>query len=193
MKRTVIAPLLGLLGSAAIVSSAHAQGQILLSNYGAATDAPITYGVGFGAKTGTGLDSSFTAGLYYYLGTASEGTSDSIPGGGLPGWELASDTTSFGNPIAGLFDGGVAFIPDYIPGGPITFEVTAFNGSSYVSSTLRAHSAAFTLPSIGTPGAALDEFGPGLQAFSINIVPEPTTLALFGLGGLSLWLFRRRK
>jgi len=28
---------------------------------------------------------------------------------------------------------------------------------------------------------------------TINLVPEPGTLALGALGGLSLWLFRRKK
>lgn len=40
-----------------------------------------------------------------------------------------------------------------------------------------------------SPPAGLYNF----ESFNIFIVPEPSTFALFGLCGLSLWLFRRRK
>jgi len=58
-------------------------------------------------------------------------------------------------------------------------------------------------PSLSTPGAAIIGNGTGtangLPIFSLNSqlyllpVPEPTTLALAGLGGLSLMLFRRQR
>jgi hypothetical protein len=41
--------------------------------------------------------------------------------------------------------------------------------------------------------AAVDEADINGIQLSINPVPEPSTLALAGLGGLSLLLFRRRK
>ena len=44
--------------------------------------------------------------------------------------------------------------------------------------------------SIGTPPTIL---AAGFTPFGVAAVPEPTTMALAGLGGLSLLLFRRRK
>lgn len=50
----------------------------------------------------------------------------------------------------------------------------------------------YTTPAGGTPAPA--EFLPlNLASFSIGIVPEPSSMALAGLGAASLLLFRRRK
>jgi hypothetical protein len=59
------------------------------------------------------------------------------------------------------------------------------------------HSAPFTLNAIGgavnTPPNTVSSLGgQGLQSFSI-VVPEPTTVALAGLGAAALLIFRRRK
>jgi hypothetical protein len=91
---------------------------------------------------------------------------------------------------AGLFVGSIAQIPDY-SSGPITFVVTADNGSSYASSASRAHSAAFTLSSISTEIQSTGQFGPGFTSFAI--VPEPSILALSGFGAAAFMLIRRRK
>jgi hypothetical protein len=59
-------------------------------------------------------------------------------------------------------------------------------------------------PTIGLPGIAITQAAPGagangLSLYSLNTqlyllpVPEPATMALAGLGGLSLLLFRRRR
>ena len=52
---------------------------------------------------------------------------------------------------------------------------------------------AFSLPaaSLFNPGTAMP--GGLSSGFQLMVVPEPTTMALAGLGGLSLLLFRRRK
>lgn len=51
---------------------------------------------------------------------------------------------------------------------------------------------AYSTPAGGTPAPA--EFLPlNLASFSIGIVPEPSSMALAGLGAASLLLFRRRK
>jgi len=48
--------------------------------------------------------------------------------------------------------------------------------------------ATITDPNGGTPFS-----GTGMNQFGVAPIPEPSTIALAGLGGLSLLLFRRRK
>jgi hypothetical protein len=143
---------------------------------------------------GAGVNNSFTAGLYYFLGTTT-----GVAGNDLPsGWELSTVTQAInsgataGAAGVGLFVGPTANILDYTSG-PITFEVTAFNGSDYASSLIRGHSSAFTLSGIATGQSPADEFGTGLTSFAVTPVPEPTVFALAGLGAAALMAFRRKK
>jgi len=98
MKRKLVAAILGIAASVSLVSSAHAQGRVLFNNYGGsganATFAPVNYGAGTGGTVGAGVNNTFTAGLWYFLGTTtlSAGTgSDTLPAG----WELATATQQF--------------------------------------------------------------------------------------------------
>lgn len=75
-----------------------------------------------------------------------------------------------------------------------SFPANAFFGESMIG---------YLTPNEASPGAAI--FGSAADANGLPIYnpatdpmvlypsPEPSTLALAGLGGLSLWLFRRRK
>jgi hypothetical protein len=195
MKKTVVGAILGL----ATMASVMGQGTVLFNNYGYSTLAQVTYGSGSGGTVGAGIDNTFTAGVYYFLGTTAltdpTGTADPS----LSGFSLASATGTFNTGIfagpagAGFFNGGAATIQDY-SSGPITFVVVAYNGSDYASSSVRGHSAAFTLPGIATGQTPADEFGAGLQPFQVfQAVPEPSTFALAGLGLAGLLIFRRRK
>lgn len=65
MKRIIKGSLLGL-AAAGMVATAYGQGYVLFANY-YGSEAAITNGV-----TGDPLDNTFTAGLYYVLGTATE-------------------------------------------------------------------------------------------------------------------------
>jgi hypothetical protein len=190
MKKSILACLIA--GCFATTSqNADAQGYVVFSNYGYNTYAPVTYGPGFGIMSGQGVDSTFTAGLYYYFGTTNVAADPC--GGSVPGaFSLASVTQQFataGPGSEGIFVGPVASIPGYYSG-PITFIVIAYNGSSYANSLLRAHSASFTLASIATGATPVGEFGPGFQPFVIAI-PEPSTGAIL-LSGVAV-LFLRRK
>jgi hypothetical protein len=190
MKRKLAAAILGIAASVSMVSSVHAQGVVAFNNYGATTFAPINYGPNTGGTVGAGVNNTFTAGLWYFLGTQSlaAGTTgnDSLP----VGWEVAAVTQQInsgataGSSGVGLFVGGAASIPDYVSG-PITFSVTAFNGTSYgnASTTARGHSAGFTLNSISVPPSPAGEFGAGLTSFQVNPVPEPSMAGRWPLQG----------
>jgi len=202
MKRKLVAAILGIAASVSLVSSAHAQGSVTFENYGFTTDSTTTYGAaGLGGTVGTGVNTAYTAGLWYFLGTttlAAGNGNDLLPAG----WELAPITQQFnvgaeaGPAGVGRFIGGNAIIADYTTG-PITFAVTAYNGATYATTTGagagRGHSSGFTLPSIAASGSPVGEFGPGLTSFAVLPVPEPSIFALSGLGAAALMMIRRKK
>ena len=191
MKKAIVLAALGV----AAVGSSYGQGYINFNSY-AQTVTPYPVATVFG--TATPLDSSFTAQLYYSLGTVLDpvdtGSAASIMST-VTGLSLfaGSDTPFAG----GFFTGATLTIGSYVSG-PITFEVVAFNGVDYASSSIRGRSGAFTMSSIDTSGVG-SVFGdnggvmPVMFAASAAPVPEPSTLALAGLGGLAMLALRRKK
>jgi len=202
MKKSVILAALGL----AMAASSYGQGLIYFTSY-SSNDATGTSVFNFGGTTS--VAASFTADLYYALGTVSDPVNNTLTG------SITSAPT-------GLLDAGVVGVtfsqayagknffnlttPVTIPGyssGAVTFEVVAFNGSSYANSNVRGRSGSFTMAGIttsaaaglGSPVSALGDGGGAgaFQTFYVAPVPEPTTLALAGLGGLASLMALRRK
>ena len=189
MKKSVF---LAVFGLACGVASSFGQGYIAFNSYVA------NQSVGAIATTYNGipLDGSFHADLYYALGT----WSDPVHGwdSGFPVSLAFTDLDVQGVTFSdGYFQGPTVIIPGYVSG-PISFEVVAFDGTSYDSgdNRYRARSGAFTESTIANSASApvsiFGDNGTGMP----NIIlpgPEPTTLILAGLGGLvSLVMFRRR-
>jgi hypothetical protein len=167
MKKTILAAALGIVAS---IAPAYGQGSIFFNNYGATTDAIITF---CGGPT-----TGFSASLLYQFG-----------GGALT---ALGNATAFNPAIPGYFTGPIVTIPGY-SGGPISFVVQAYSGADYTSSVIRGQSALFTLPNgIATGTQPVGEFGPSFVSFSVCI-PEPATIALVGLGLVSLLIFRRQR
>ncbi len=190
-----------LLLSTKVVSS-YGQGLVIFSSYAAngSLGAITTY---FGSSTPVGI--GFTADLYYALGTVSDPVNSSSfisiisdPTGLTDlGVFAAYDNSGVATGADGLgyFDGPTVIIPGYTSG-PITFEVVAFNGSSYADSIFRGRSGSFTMDSIANIPGPATLFGDNGQSMPNFVIPapEPTTLALAGLGGLaSLVAFRRKQ
>lgn len=176
MKKTII---LGLVLAVGAITS-FAQGTVNFANAGPGLNAPVFQSDGI-----TKLSSAYTAEL---LAGTSAGSLTSIA------------TTSFLSAAPGIFTGGTQTINSLTPGGPGFFEVRAFatsfgsyanafaSGSGYGSSSIFSLAATgnpTTVPP-GTPATLI-----GLTSFTL--VPEPSTLALLGLGAVSLLAFRRRK
>jgi hypothetical protein len=201
MKKLVIASILGTLG---VTMSSYGQGQVNFANYnfGATSlNSPVTFAVsgqegGAPVTAGWGVGSTFTAQLLYEFGTmtsyavldsGSAGAGSQYPAQfafGAAGNGAVSTTT-----FAGYFLGPTVTLPT---AGAINLEIQVFDGSSVAAASWTGLSAPISLASLPS-GTALPldlAFG----AFTVSPVPEPTTLALAGLGGLaSLVAFRRKQ
>lgn len=171
---------------------------------------PNAAGVANGVQNINGV--SWTIGLYYALGSVTVGsdptgyadpstlgggliydttTSGTSAGDGGPGANTTFDVSSPGQFNTGT---GNAKIEGY-SSGLVTAEVVAFSGSTYDSSAYRGHSAAFTItPATGSATAPyVSSSSGGMPSFSVYSTPEPSILALSGIGAAALMLFRRKK
>lgn len=129
-----------------------------------------------------------TLGALTYLTTASGGTAAD---GGAGANTTFNETGDHGTFVTSTGD---ALLNGY-SSGSATFVVVAFSGSSYDTSTYRGHSAGFTLtPATGSSSApTIGSSSGGMPAFGVYATPEPSILALSGIGAAALMLFRRKK
>jgi len=211
MKRKILASILGVVAMAA-ASSSYGQGKISLNSY-ADYGNQVLYGAGSGGTTGQGIQNGVGAttwniGFYYALGDVTGSVNSDPSGFGTPsggGLALATGAPGDTTVINSIFNGGKGYftpingdgIINGWTAGSVTFEVVAYNGADYASSTKRGHSAAFLLTPalVGGPTASpnISSSSGGMPTFSVFAVPEPSTFALAGLGAAALMAFRRKK
>lgn len=176
MKKTLILSLV----LAASACAVFAQGTVNFANVGTGLNAPV-----FLSDGTTRVPTGYTAQL---LTGAAAGSLSAIT------------TTAFvGN---GYFTGGTATI-NVAPGQTAYFQILAYLTSqgSYAAAVnsglgnVYGQSGVFTVipadPLSSPPGTPTTLTA--LQSFNLNPVPEPTTLALLGVGAASLLVLRRRK
>jgi PEP-CTERM motif len=203
MKKSIM---LGILGLVTVAAPSFAVSVILLDNYD--TYGPlITYGPGVPANgvggalgaLGTGLLGGWTVGIYYAPGTLNitDPAGMGIPNPALTlatglGSTALMYTSAFNTP--GEFYSPIALNVGGNAGDTITAEVVAYDtgGGSYATAIWRGHSAPFTMPTGAAINPSFPLVGDYMQGFMIGM-PEPTTLALVGVGGLALLLMRRKK
>ena len=199
MKKSVF---LAVFGLAYGVASSFGQGYVAFDSYSA--------NGGVGALTtifenGQLVGSPWQAQLYYALGTVSDPVDSSsyvsivspVSSALTLLQGVSAQYDNYPPADLGYFDDGTAVIPGY-SGGPITFEVVAFLGSTFDSAIGRGRSGSFIMDSIADSASSFPTFfgdnGQPMPNFVVSIGPEPTTLALAGLGGLaSLVMFRRKQ
>jgi hypothetical protein len=178
MKKSIVASIIGVVATVAAIESSYGQGSVFFNNYGATTDAIITWTpLDPGGSGPAGV--AFKATLLYQFG-----------GGSLT---ALGNSTGINPAIPGYFTGPIVTIPGYVSG-PISFQIQAYDGADYATSIHRGQSSLFTLANgIATGANPVGEFGPALTPFQVSTVPEPSTLALIGLGTGALLFLRRRK
>jgi hypothetical protein len=188
MKKALFTSIIGL---AAAVSS-YGQGSVFFSTYTGTVYQPIKYAAPLPSGTAAGqtIGSGFTAQLYYGLGSGLAFSALS---------PLSGATQAVGTQLAGYVTGGIVTIPGY-SSGPVTFAIVAYNGTDWGTTlasasgiaTLLGNVATWTEPSIAASPNPAGLFG-NVPAITVSAVPEPTTMALAGLGSLALLAVRRRK
>jgi hypothetical protein len=179
----------------ALSTGAFAQGLINFFNNAATL-------VSAGASSQTALAISGAPGAYYFALLTSP---------------VGANTFTFANvlgtnqTVAGRFNGGANVqVSGWAAGAARDFKVAGWDssllGSTFNSSWLTSNPQGFGLSTLGTGQAGgfngtgtlpnLNIFGgaTGIQnGFLVTTVPEPTSMALAGLGAAALLIFRRRK
>ncbi len=186
--------------------SAYSQGSFLFNNVDVEPVPLVTINTAPGSfnpangPAGAFIGSDYTASLYYLNGAVTDqATFDSnnpifFPSADTLFLGTTGFTTSNG---AGQFAGGIMNLPTT---GTVSVQVRAwYNGggvySSYDQALAGGQNVGKSNPVVLTlaVGAPPPPQMNGLLPFTVAVVPEPSTFALVGLGGLALLLFRRRK
>lgn len=202
MKRKIVASAFCVLGALTISSVAYGQGNIVFQNYdfsssGAALNAPVTY-----SESGIAVGGEFHAILMYSLngGVTYEYINPSVNGNTTYpttfGFDPSTADGDAGN-YAGYFFGNSVVLPDYTSGN-VTFIVQAYSGSSFGEAGFYSgQSSPFVVSASNITTGNTPASGPliGMQGFTVSLVavPEPSTLALAGLGGFGMLMAMRRK
>jgi hypothetical protein len=194
MKKSVI---LSILGLAMATVSSYGQGSIAFNTYLANGTAGIYTSYGNGPLAGTGLDSSFTGVLLWATTNPNDAATTALTANSPLNaiWNVGpSQTFDSNGATAGYLEATSNLNIGAAVGQALFFEVAAYNGASYGAGTFAGHSASFaaTLVQGATPPTAdqIDAMAP-FQVF--QTVPEPTTMALGGLGLAALLVARRKK
>jgi|SRR5579862_5533194 len=217
MKKVIVASVLGL---ALNVASSFGQGYITMQSYDYVNGttpvySAVTYGSGPNAGKNVGAANGWVADLLYSQ-TGGAGTFNVVSNSQTAFFGTSHDGGSPTTDGAGIFEGGNLVIAPYVAGATAFFQVEAYNGgmgSSYGGSgvTYEGLSAVFSIANLQTSqllnsGDLLNlggsqAFPPtsttvtGLQPFTVaaTSVPEPSILALSGIGAAALMLIRRKK
>ncbi len=146
------------------------------------------------------LGTNWVAQLYYASGANQAEGSLHIISGDTPTKFFA--TSQPGG--AGLFNGGTKIFPDVAQGVTATLQVRVWDGSLYSTYALAADPSSLPAGPHITGKSATFNYAPptppststameGLQSFTLQAAPEPSTIALGVLGAASLLIVRRRK
>jgi hypothetical protein len=194
MKKALLTALLGF----AAVAKSHATGYIWFDNYDSNHYMPVIWGAGNGSLSGTGVaDPNVHVDLLYYFGITSNPSQLTALGLSVPINPSLSDGVN-----QGYFDAGVVSIPGYVSG-PVTFQVKAWEtaglsgGPTYDTASIRGASFLWTEPFIAgsqTQPAGFFNNLPGPDKSPLlELIPEPSILALSSIGLAALVLNRSKK
>jgi len=185
-------------------TASYGQGTVNFSNYFSTSSPTVKYSSNPSlvpaGKAGETLGSEFSAELAWASGVVGStsslaflGSSITPFGLGGPSTPAADNQASVG---AGWYNAGTQVLAaSGLPAGTVvTLDVFAFNNGSLAASTINGSSGLFQVTVGGgtTPPASLS--GTVAGNFTVaSAVPEPTTMALGGLGVAALMLLRRKQ
>jgi hypothetical protein len=196
MKRTILAAVLGVAGLAV---SSYGQGYINFGNYTAVPYYAVVYNSSVGPRAGTQVSSEASVELGWANGAGVTSGFTMIPSSttAILATQLAQDNGS-GPFITGWFQGPTVTLTGYTLGA-VTFEILGWDStgpqggtsatSQYQGKLIWTEPASAIATGLSAPGSFTAMTGD----IVLNYVPEPTTLALGILGGLSLLAFRRKQ
>lgn len=173
------------LAVAMLAPAAFGQGRVAFNNVASSDGIKVSGG----ALNGQYVGASFTASLYWAVGTVSDASLLQ---------EFSGARTAFfgatgggpGTDGAGLFDGGAITLPG--PGTTVTVQIRAWDQGSYDLTTGYRGSSALLTVTLAN-GVEFDPNMSQIAPFSVVPVPEPTTFTLAGLGAAAMLIIRRRK
>jgi hypothetical protein len=209
MKKALVASILGLAGS---IATTYGQGIIQFNNYSSAVYNPVVYGAGSGQTVGSNVNNpAVEVALFYALGTYSSTASFLASASQVATTFIdpaVNASGTYGSGPGGFYDSSASVsLAGWTSAATATFLVEGWLGSSYANASLNGQTALWTevadtglsstltgygiVPSsVGAAGTFLS----GPPTLTLTPTPEPTTLALAGLGGLaSLVAFRRKQ
>jgi hypothetical protein len=174
MKRVLVASILGL---AASVASSYGQASFFFDTYSPAVGMQVEQG-GVGVLAAQNV---LTDIIWSYSGGAVTGDA---------GLAIPTSDTPYGNGY--IIGPQFTTAANYPTGTPINFTILAWEGASYATASIKGSLSFTDSFTVGNPPAKFGTYGAGLPGTPLNLVPEPTTLALAGLGAASMLIFRKR-
>ena len=187
MKRTLVLAILGVAASA----TAFGQGGVYIDN--GVSDSYGVYHPVVWADTGAGVHSTDGVQLYAWYGEGAGLTANQLTQGPSVQWSTVFESYGY----YGYYNPVTITLPTWTAGDTFTFQLRASGNSIYGPvDTIRSRSVLWeensnigfiggTPP--GLPGMSNNRIG-----FSVYIVPEPSAMALIGLGIVAMMTCRRR-
>jgi PEP-CTERM motif len=201
MKKNVIASILGVAGLVGLAASSYGQGSVIFNTYNSTGYYPVTYSAAAqtALSVGLGAGPNVSVELGYFLGTTANPANFTLLASTIQAVGTTPQAINGTGPVvAGYIQGGGVTIPGYVSG-PVSFEILAWIatgngalGGTYATSGYNG-SYVWTEPSIAPNPSPAGAFGNMTGNAVLTAVPEPTTLALAGLGGLASLVMLRRK
>jgi hypothetical protein len=204
MKIKTLAIAVAALGMTAL--SGYSQGQINFVNNSSAL-VTTNDGVGDTGAAALTTTSGIKVEVFYQLNTGGA-TPSAITSAGLGNWEVFTGSPLANiSPLAGRFSGGTQTSGSDVygssdPTGNVFLDAVAWNGNAASFAAALAGGSSYIGYSAvwsqgtgnpnGTPATSAIQTT-GFTGLVLTPVPEPTTIALGGLGAAALLLFRRKK